>query len=50
MKHLLIIIAIITQASFICQGQEYGKSTPAITNVAGVEYPQIQSDLSVVLR
>jgi len=50
MKHLLIIIAIITQASFICQGQEYGKSTPAITNVAGVEYPQIQSDLSVVFK
>jgi enterochelin esterase-like enzyme len=50
MKYLLIIIAIITLVNTICFGQEYGKSISATTNVAGAEYPKIQSDLSVLFR
>jgi enterochelin esterase-like enzyme len=50
MKHLLIIIAIITLANTICLGQEYGKSVSATTNVAGAEYPKVQSDLSILFR
>jgi enterochelin esterase family protein len=50
MKNLLIIIAISILASSVCLGQEYGKSTPATTNVAGAEFPKILPDLSVQFR
>lgn len=50
MKHILIILVIITQASIVCLGQENGKPTPAATNVAGAEFPKILPDLSVQFR
>ena len=47
MKYFLILLAILTQASIVCLGQENGKSVPPTTNVTGAEYPRIQPDLSV---
>ena len=50
MRHFLLILMIIAQASMFCLGQENTASTPATSNVAGAEYPQIQTDLSVIFR
>nr|WP_321486960.1 alpha/beta hydrolase-fold protein [uncultured Draconibacterium sp.] len=50
MKHFLLILMIIAQASMFCLGQENQKSVPATSNVAGAEYPKIQTDLSVIFR
>ena len=50
MKHYLLILMIIAQASLFCLGQENQKSVPATSNVAGAEYPKIQTDLSVIFR
>ena len=50
MKHFLLILMIIAQASLFCLGQENQKSVPATSNVAGAEYPKIQTDLSVIFR
>jgi enterochelin esterase-like enzyme len=50
MKHILIILAITTMATMVCLGQEYGKPTPAATNVAGAEFPKILPDLCAQFR
>ena len=50
MRHFLLILMIVAQASMFCLGQENTASTPATSNVAGAEYPQIQTDLSVIFR
>nr|WP_319573352.1 alpha/beta hydrolase-fold protein [uncultured Draconibacterium sp.] len=50
MRHFLLILMIVAQASMFCLGQESTASTPATSNVAGAEYPQIQTDLSVIFR
>ena len=50
MKHFLLILIIIAQASLFCLGQENTESIPAATNVAGAEYPKIKTDLSVIFR
>lgn len=50
MRHFLLILMIVAQASMFCLGQESTASIPATSNVAGAEYPQIQTDLSVIFR
>nr|WP_320021159.1 alpha/beta hydrolase-fold protein [uncultured Draconibacterium sp.] len=50
MRHFLLTLMIVAQASLFCLGQESTASTPATSNVAGAEYPQIQTDLSVIFR
>ena len=51
MKNRLIIIAILLQTiSFAAFAQENNKSTPAVTNIAGVEYPRVLPDLKVEFR
>ena len=50
MRHFLLILMIVAQASLFCLGQENTASTPATSNVAGAEYPKIQTDLSVIFR
>ncbi len=50
MRHFLLTLMIVAQASLFCLGQENTASTPATSNVAGAEYPKIQTDLSVIFR
>ena len=50
MRNFLLTLMIVAQASLFCLGQENQKSTPATSNVAGAEYPKIQTDLSVIFR
>lgn len=50
MKYFLLTLMIIAQTSLFCLGQDNKESTPATSNVAGAEYPKIQTDLSVIFR
>ena len=50
MRYFLLSLMIVAQASLFCLGQENTASTPATSNVAGAEYPKIQTDLSVIFR
>ena len=50
MRNFLLTLMIVAQASLFCLGQENTASTPATSNVAGAEYPKIQTDLSVIFR
>jgi enterochelin esterase-like enzyme len=50
MKYFLILCVVVSQTYFVCLGQENDKSVPAITNIAGTEYPKILPDLRVKFR
>jgi enterochelin esterase-like enzyme len=50
MKYFLIIFVVLCQTYFVCLAQEDDKSVPAITNIAGTEYPKVLPDLRVKFR
>ena len=44
MRRLIMIMILLQTIGFAGFGQENNKPTPAVTNIAGVEYPRILSD------
>jgi len=49
-NRLIIIVILLQTIGFPAFAQENNKSTPAVTNIAGVEYPRILPDLKVEFR
>ncbi|MDP4203193.1 MAG: alpha/beta hydrolase-fold protein [Bacteroidota bacterium] len=49
-KTSLLFFAVLLQTSIVCFGQQADNSAPAVTNIAGAEYPRILDNLSVVFK
>jgi enterochelin esterase family protein len=49
-KTFLLFFAVLLQTSIVCFGQQSDNSAPAVTNIAGAEYPRILPDLRVTFR
>lgn len=50
LKQYVLILLSVFMMSGICYAQDITNSKPASTNVLGIEYPRIFSDLSVVFQ